>query len=153
VVTVVALYDRGLLWRWGLTNPYQRLTALACVLLLALVVLPQTDPNHRTFLVRTLEWRPLVATGIASYSLFLWHEPVIRHLQARSWTSGGTGGFLSNLAVVAVLCGCLAALTYSYVERPALRRRSGKVSDTAVGLHSGVAHARAVPRRDSEASL
>jgi peptidoglycan/LPS O-acetylase OafA/YrhL len=153
VVTVVALYDRNLLWRWGLTNPYQRLTGLACVLLLALVVLPQTDPTHRTFLVRTLEWRPLIAIGVASYSLFLWHEPVVRHLQARGWTSGGTVGFLSNLVVVAVISGALAALTYSCVERPALRRRSVKVSDATGGPQSSLAHAGAVQRQHSEASL
>jgi peptidoglycan/LPS O-acetylase OafA/YrhL len=129
------------------------LTALACVLLLALVVLPQANPTHRTFLVRTLEWRPLIATGVASYSLFLWHEPVVRHLEARGWTSVGTVGFLSNLVVVAVISGGLAALTYSCVERPALRRRNVKVADAPSGLQSSLAHARAVPHRDSEASL
>ncbi|MPZ73150.1 MAG: acyltransferase family protein [Nitriliruptorales bacterium] len=124
VITVVMLDDRGLLWKWGLTNPYQRLTALACALLLALVVLPQRDGAHRTSLVRVLEWRPLVASGMASYSLFLWHEPVIRRLEAQGLTSAGTAGFLSNLLLVVVAAGGLSALTYLYVERPALRRKN-----------------------------
>jgi peptidoglycan/LPS O-acetylase OafA/YrhL len=138
VVAVVLLYDREQLWRWGLTNPYQRLTALACVLLLTLVVLPQSGKGHRTFLVRALEWRPLVASGVVSYSLFLWHEPVIRHLQASGWTSTGSVGFLSNLVVVAVVSGGLAALTYAYVERPALRRKSVDVADTTAGPGSAL---------------
>lgn len=133
VITVVGLDDRGLLWRWGLANPYQRLTSLACVLLLALVVLPQTDVPGPTFLVRALEWRPLVASGTASYSLFLWHEPVIRRLQAEEWTSTGRVGFLSNLLLVVAVSGGLALLTYMWVERPALRRKTPGVPATAGG--------------------
>ena len=44
VLAVVALTDRGRLPDWGVANPYQRLTALACVLLVALVVLPRPAP-------------------------------------------------------------------------------------------------------------
>ncbi len=124
VIAVVLLDDRAMLWKWGLTNPYQRMTALACALLLALVVLPQRHGTERdTMLVRLLEWRPLALAGLASYSLFLWHEPVIRSLEAQGWTSAGTVGFAANLAIAAGISGGLAALTYLYVERPALRRK------------------------------
>jgi peptidoglycan/LPS O-acetylase OafA/YrhL len=68
----------------------------------------------------------LVAVGLASYSLFLWHEPVVRWLQQRGLTSGGTGGFWVNLLVLGALSGLLSGLTYRFVERPALRRKTGR---------------------------
>jgi peptidoglycan/LPS O-acetylase OafA/YrhL len=123
VLVIVLLADRGLLPAWGVVNPYQRLTALACALLLALTVL--TGPGQAAPpLVRLLEMRPLVAVGLASYSLFLWHEPVVRWLERQRLTMDGSGGFWVNLAVVAVVSGGLAALSYRWVERPALRRKA-----------------------------
>jgi peptidoglycan/LPS O-acetylase OafA/YrhL len=123
VAVTVALTDRGKLWKWGLLNPYLRLTALACVLLVALVVLP-TSAKSRP-LVRLLESRPLVLCGLASYSLFLWHEPIIRLLAERGLTLSGRGGLAVNLCLAALVCGTLAAATYRYVERPALARKVG----------------------------
>jgi peptidoglycan/LPS O-acetylase OafA/YrhL len=125
VAMVVALTDREMLWQWGLTNPYQRLTALACVLLVALVVLPRSAMSRASTLILILESRPLFLTGLASYSLFLWHEPIIRFLAEQGLTMGGRGGFLTNLGVVAVVSGILSATTYRFVERPALARKVG----------------------------
>jgi peptidoglycan/LPS O-acetylase OafA/YrhL len=76
--------------------------------------------------MRLLETRMLVAVGLASYSLFLWHEPVVRWLQQRGLTTGGTGGFWVSLLVVGALSGLLSGLTYRFVERPALRRKTGR---------------------------
>ena len=122
VLAVVLLTDRGLLWRWGVANPYQRLTALACVLVVALVVLPRSaDRSPR--LARALDWRPLFLCGLASYSLFLWHEPITRLLAAQGLTVGGRGGLVVNLGVVGLVAGLLAAATYRFVERPALARK------------------------------
>jgi peptidoglycan/LPS O-acetylase OafA/YrhL len=122
VVAVVLLTDRGVLWRWGVANPYQRLTALACVLLVALVVLPSSADRPRR-LARALDWRPLFLCGLGSYSLFLWHEPITRLLAAQGLTAGGRAGLVVNLGVVALLAGLLAAATYRFVERPALARK------------------------------
>jgi peptidoglycan/LPS O-acetylase OafA/YrhL len=66
VVLVVALTDRGMLWDWGVANPYQRLTALACVLLVALVALPRSANGRPTALVALLVSRPLFLLGLAS---------------------------------------------------------------------------------------
>jgi len=123
VLMIVALTDRGILWQWGLGNPYQRLTALACVLLVALVVLPRAAGDRPSALVPLLESRPLFLAGLASYSLFLWHEPIIRLFVEHGLTMGGRSGFVANLGVVAVVCGVLAATTYRFVERPALARK------------------------------
>jgi peptidoglycan/LPS O-acetylase OafA/YrhL len=102
---------------------YQLPTSLACTLLLGLVVLPDQAARFSP-LLRVLTSRPLVAVGLASYSLFLWHEPLERLLHEGGLTLDGTGGFVVNLAVLGVLSGLLSALTYRYVERPALRRKT-----------------------------
>jgi peptidoglycan/LPS O-acetylase OafA/YrhL len=124
VVLTVLLSDRGLLPAWGVVNPYQRLTALSCAVLLALVVLPDPEPTTRPPLTRLLETRLLVAVGLASYSLFLWHEPIVRLLQREQLTVGGVGGFWFNLVLLGLTVGGLSALTYRWVERPALSRKA-----------------------------
>jgi len=74
-----------------------------------------------------------VTVGVASYSLFLWHFPVINWLQARGLTlGGGWGALLINLIEASLVAGALSALTYRYVERPTLRRkRSTRTTDVA----------------------
>jgi peptidoglycan/LPS O-acetylase OafA/YrhL len=108
----------------GLGVPrYDSLMAVACGLLLAVVVLPDPDASRRQRLLRLLDTRPLVAVGLASYSLFLWHEPLIYWLRGHGVTVAGTGGFLVNLVVVAAAAGGMAWLSYRYVELPALSRK------------------------------
>ena len=137
VAIVVALTDRGVLWDWGVANPYQRLTALACVLLVALVVLPRSALGRPSALVVLLESRPLFLVGLASYSLFLWHEPITRLLAERGLTAGGRGGFVANVATIAVVSGVLAAATYRFVERPALAHKVGATIVPRRAVQSG----------------
>jgi len=99
------------------------LIACACALLLALVVLP--DRESRRPIVRALQSRPMVAGGVASYSVYLWHVPVILFLTKHDVSrAGGADAFFLNLTMVATITGVLAWLTYVYVEKPALRRKS-----------------------------
>lgn len=102
---------------------YDVLMAVACSMLLAIVVLPDPRPSHRRRLLSLLDARPLVAVGLASYSLFLWHEPLVYWLREHGLTLAGAGGFLVNLVVLASVAGGLAALTYRFVERPAMARK------------------------------
>jgi peptidoglycan/LPS O-acetylase OafA/YrhL len=44
------------------------------------------------------------------YSLFLWHEPLVRWLGERGFTVAGRGGLLANVALVFVLVLALAVL-------------------------------------------
>jgi peptidoglycan/LPS O-acetylase OafA/YrhL len=126
-ILTVLLTDRERIAQYQGAVAYELLVTLACALLLALVVLPATEPAPRSALVRLLEARLFVAVGLVSYSLFLWHEPVARWLQQRGWTMGGAGGFWMNLLVLGVLSGLLSGLTYRYVERPALSCKTGRV--------------------------
>lgn len=99
------------------------LVAVVCGLLLALTILP---PSHsRSRLVGTLESPPFVATGLVSYSVYLWHAPIILWLRAHSVThGGGFRAFGLNLLIVGSITGVIAWLTYRYVEKPALRLKS-----------------------------
>ncbi len=103
-------------------SPYNTLMALACALFLALVVL--TSPGaERPALVRLLELRPLVAVGLISYSLFLWHVPVIGWLDAHELAFSGRAGFVVTLFLTVAVGCALSVLTYRLVELPALRRK------------------------------
>ena len=100
-------------------SPYNTLVALACALLLALVVL--VPAAERSRLVRVLDTRALVWLGIVSYSIFLWHEPVARWVSSHGLGSAGAAGFFVNVALVAGLTFALSAISYRFVEAPALR--------------------------------
>ena len=115
-------------------SPYNTLMALACALLVALVVLPGNHGRRPPLLVRTLETRPLVGIGVISYSVFLWHQPLIFWLRNHGLTWAGRPGLAANLLLVCVITGVLSALTWRYVERLALSlkgRRLFRVPDAA----------------------
>lgn len=101
------------------------LIAAACALVLAVVVLP-AHPARQSRLVRVLEAKAFVAAGVVSYSIFLWHEPLIRWLQSHGLTFVGAGGFVLDLLIVGAVTGIASALTYRFVEAPALRFKFGR---------------------------
>jgi peptidoglycan/LPS O-acetylase OafA/YrhL len=103
-------------------SPWNTLVAVLCALVLALVVLPAHEAR-RPLLLRLLESRPFVVAGVVSYSIFLWHEPLIRWLEGHGVTLAGAGGFVVNLALIAAVTGVASTLTYWLVEAPALRRK------------------------------
>jgi peptidoglycan/LPS O-acetylase OafA/YrhL len=108
----------------GTNLVYNTLMALVCAGLVALVVLPRREGRHRLTLPGVLETRPLVGAGLVSYSLFLWHEPVVYWLKRHDLTLAGPSGFFFNLLLLATSAGILSVLTYRWVELPALRRKS-----------------------------
>lgn len=104
--------------RWS-----EPLCALGAFLILAAIVLPVREGAP----VRVLSWRPLALVGVASYSLYLWHVPLLR------WLEEHTGfGTVPLLAVGAVLAVVAAGVSYLVVERPFLRLRRGWQSVEAV---------------------
>jgi hypothetical protein len=68
---------------------------------------------------RLLSWRALVFTGLISYSLYLWHQPLLAFARVRSIEEPGTALMLS-LCLAALL---LAVLTWRFIERPFRDRR------------------------------
>ena len=69
-------------------------------------------------LTSALRWRPLAALGVASYSLYLWHLPIVERLPAL-----GGGPFAVRLVVAVAVCALVALVSYRVVEEPFLRRR------------------------------
>jgi len=63
---------------------------------------------------RLLSWRPLVAVGLISYSLYLWHWPV--YVIARYLLIREPSGIESSALVLATFV--LATLSWRYVEKP-----------------------------------
>jgi len=88
--------------------------------------------------VRVLGWRPLALLGVASYSLYLWHFPLVVHLGSQPWMPHH---YLALLAVMVPLSIVVALVSYRLVEAPFLRlRRSWTVpSPAAAGLPQGTA--------------
>lgn len=110
----------------------QSVNAVMFAFALAFVV--SSPPQSKV--IRGLSLRPLVFVGLASYSLFLVHDPLVRGLRDWGLTFDGSGGFVANLALIFVISLVLASASYLFVERPALaRKRSWQVGDRA-GLGS-----------------
>ncbi len=101
-------------WRYHLIVV---LTAGSFMLLAACVLPLRPGP-----LIRALEWRPLAVLGIASYSLYLWHLPLIR---AITGSFSGSGGYsYPGLAIRAFPLACaIALISYAAIESPFLRLR------------------------------
>ena len=101
------------IWRYQ----YLPLIALPSAILVAACVLPLRGG----FLTRALEWRWLAAIGVASYSLYIWHVPLLRATVKTSWIPSDS---LAGLALIGVpLAIAVAFASYSLVEAPFLRLR------------------------------
>ena len=109
-------------------SPVNTVMALVCALLLGLVVLQTAQKRPQTFLLRVLESPPVVWIGLVSYSIFLWHGPVVRWLAGHDAVLGGRGGFVANTLLLLVITLALSAVTYRFVESPALRLKSRRPS-------------------------
>ncbi|HWI71706.1 MAG TPA: acyltransferase, partial [Baekduia sp.] len=117
----------GLAWGLGPSAPNaQRLedavVGATCAGIILLTVLGGAD-RRATPLQRLVEARPLRWIGLASYSLYLWHVPVIWWLVNHHVAAGGRAGYLVNLVLVCGVSLALATLTYRFVELPAMRRK------------------------------
>jgi peptidoglycan/LPS O-acetylase OafA/YrhL len=95
--------------RWG-----QPLLAVGSGLIVAAVVLPVKHGR----LIRFLDLRVLGVLGLASYSLYLWHLPILVALFDRAHP-------LLTLSVGAVASVAAALVSYALIERPFLRWRRG----------------------------
>lgn len=101
---------------WSFPSP----TAVPAVAGAALLIALGPD----TVAARILSWMPFRAVGLISYSVYLWHRPIIAFYemnQGVEWAS-----WTAKLTLFA-LCLLAGALSYWLVEKPALRRwRHGK---------------------------
>jgi peptidoglycan/LPS O-acetylase OafA/YrhL len=92
---------------------------VASFFVLGAVMFPLGGARRMT---RLLEQRVLAGLGVASLSLYVWHEPVIR------FVTDDQKNFLHDhllLQLLVVLTGSIivAVLSYRFIETPALKRR------------------------------
>lgn len=110
------------------------LTGVASAIVLVAVVLPSSQHGGVNRLASALEWLPIRFTGTISYSIYLWHLPIIFWLMAHKLTVGESALALPfNVVLVLGIVLPLSALTYYAVERPAMtwRKPSAQVVDGA----------------------
>jgi peptidoglycan/LPS O-acetylase OafA/YrhL len=91
------------------TNPGWHVVAFALVV----------AAGHEAWLQRILSWRWLTALGVASYSVYLVHEPIISatmSLLAPHW------GFVATLPIALALALAGGAFMWALVERPITHR-------------------------------
>ena len=99
----------------GLEAPLHRgllATAGTVALLASLEVAPESAVG------RALSWGPLRRLGAWSYSIYLWHWPVVVIVDRAGWLPPVEQG-LARLGLITALTLALAVATYTYVEEPA----------------------------------
>ena len=106
---------------------------LVCAIAGAVVIWAAVQPEPR-LVARLLSVRPLVALGIISYGVYLWHWPIFVWLDGAR--VGLTGWPLLGVRVIATLG--VAILSFVLVERPI---RSGALSPTTLRWLTPVAAA------------
>lgn len=97
----------------------------------AALILHAGSSGHRTLVARLLGSRPFVWTGLISYSLYLWHWPLI--VFARYQKMGELDG--TDRVVILALTFALAWASWRYIERPCRNRH--KVSRNAIFAGAG----------------
>lgn len=111
----LALIAGSALWMSS-TSPFPGLGALPACLGAALVI--AAGRGGEGVVARVLAWRPVVFIGLISYSLYLWHWPIIVLVKEATLEPR-----LSHLQQAEVLAACVALSLFSWalVERPMRR--------------------------------
>jgi peptidoglycan/LPS O-acetylase OafA/YrhL len=94
--------------------PLLLMTSLAAVGAALVIASSQAEPS---IIGRLLSRRPLVFIGLISYSLYLWHWPLIVFQRTDDILSAGTSGMTAKVAVISVSF-VLAILSWRFVEQP-----------------------------------
>lgn len=92
------------------STPFPGYNALAPCIGTALLI----SARHGWVNTRVMSIKPLVYVGLISYSLYLWHWPLLSFARI----TGGTDLDLSATLPLAALSVLLASLTFRYVETP-----------------------------------
>jgi peptidoglycan/LPS O-acetylase OafA/YrhL len=95
--------------------------AMASALLVGALVL---GPRWQSPVAAVLDARPLRGLAVISYSLYLWHEPLIHWLVSMGIpVLGGLSAWLRTLALVVLASAAIATVAYLGVERPVMQWR------------------------------
>lgn len=81
----------------------------------------------RNWIGRLLGTRPFVYIGLISYSLYLWHWPILVLLRAEPWYARGLPAVPAFVALPAILA--VSWASYRWIERPFRRNGLGATSE------------------------
>lgn len=112
-------------------TPFPGLGALAPVTGTVLVIWASAG-NETSLLSRGLSSRLLTFIGLISYSLYLWHWPILVYLET-GWPHHGSGA----LAIAVALSLLAGALSWRLVETPVRRRKLFRSRATLFGAAAG----------------
>ena len=114
---------------WGQVA-YHDVSALGWGLLLASTVLGRKGQAWS----RWLSWRPLTLVGLLSYSIYMWHEPLMMLLAGTGVISRSPAALPAAIVIMLVAAFLVGGLSYQLIEYPtsklrAIRGRDGSPRD------------------------
>lgn len=97
----------------------------ACTVIALSLLIGVAAGDERSFLSRLFSARWLVATGRWSYGIYLWHMPAMLLLAREITIQPGLVGLAIWMAILMAISIPLGAVTYAFVERPAIAWSKG----------------------------
>lgn len=134
------------------STPFPGVAALAPVAGAALII--HSGAQHQTMIARALSTLPAVFTGKISYSLYLWHWPLLAYAE---YEFGAEIDWTQRLALI-VIAFALSVVSYYWIEQPARRAQPRHASAVvfacgavvmvlALALTQAILRTRGVPQR------
>lgn len=112
--------------------PGALITVAGTLMLLAAAAAAPEEGRAPSILLRLLQWPALTYLGLLSYSLYLWHWPLLVVLR---WTYGWQG--IAVWAYPFVLL-AVASASYHWIEQPARHASRGLRTRTALAMAAAV---------------
>lgn len=122
----------GLLFE--VSTPFPGLAALAPVL--GTILLLSTTGKHEPIFTKMMSFKPIVYLGLISYSLYLWHWPLLVFIKLFFGPDLSAGCCLA----IVLLSLALASLSYHWIEKP-FRTQAVEIESKrviALGLAAGL---------------
>ncbi len=110
--------------------PYPGINALIPTIGAALIIWPSLTDSAVS---KLLSLRAVISLGLISYSLYLWHWPIVTFY--RFWANGKEPSLATSLWLI-LLSIVLSVLTWRFVEQPA---RRSSLSNSRIFLQAGCA--------------
>ena len=102
--------------RYGSQTPFPGLAALPPCLGAALLI--AAGETGSSLVGRVLAWRPIVFVGLISYSLYLWHWPILVFQNTSYILTNAPSGTTAMKTAVFVASIVVATLSWRFVETP-----------------------------------
>lgn len=98
----------------------------------ALLIIYAGSGSRPSAVSRLLAWRPLVFIGLLSYSMYLWHWPLLVMLRSAGWQAYGMPAL--PLAVLLALILLVSWLSWRFIEQPLRHGRPGRPDNRVLGV-------------------